>query len=126
GLLTTLMTDGGGRVPRPVRWLGQVLRHPVRAAGMVTGIGSWSQRGTIALVMQSLDNSITVRAGRGLLGRYRLTSAQGHGEPNPTWIPVAHRAVRAMARRIGGFPAGSIGEIFDVPMTAHFLGGCVI
>ncbi|GGK73086.1 FAD-dependent oxidoreductase [Ornithinimicrobium pekingense] len=126
GLLTTLMTDGGGRVPRPLRWLGQVARHPVRAVEMVAGLGSWSERSTIALVMQSLDNSITVRAGRGLLGRYRLTSAQGHGEPSPTWIPAAHRAVRAMARRIGGYPAGSIGEIFDVPMTAHFLGGCVI
>lgn len=126
GLLTTLMTDGGGRVPRPLRWLGEVARHPVRAVGMLAGIGSWSERSTIALVMQSLDNSITVRAGRGLLGRYRLTSTQGHGEPNPTWIPAGHRAVRAMARRLGGYPAGSIGEIFDVPMTAHFLGGCVI
>jgi cholesterol oxidase len=28
GLLSTLMTDGGGRVPRWVRWLAQVARHP--------------------------------------------------------------------------------------------------
>lgn len=126
GLLTTLLVDGGGRVPRPVRWLGQVARHPVRAAGMLAGINSWSERGTIALVMQSLDNSITVRAGRGPLGGFRLTSGRGHGEPNPTWIPAAHRAARALARRIGGFPAGSVGDVLDVPMTAHFLGGCAI
>ncbi|WP_122261790.1 FAD-dependent oxidoreductase [Ornithinimicrobium cerasi] len=126
GLLTTLLTDGGGRLPRPVRWLGQVLRHPVRTVGMLVGIGSWSERGSIALVMQSLDNSITVRAGRGPLGGYRLTSTQGHGEPSPTWIPVAHRVVRSLARRIGGYPVGSVGDVLDVPMTAHFLGGCVI
>ncbi|AXH98080.1 GMC family oxidoreductase [Ornithinimicrobium avium] len=126
GLLVTLLTDGGGRVPRPLRWAGQVARHPLRLLGHYTGLGSWSERTTIALVMQSRDNSITVGPGRGLLGRYRLTSRQGHGEPNPTWIPVANDAVRRIARRLRGWPGGSIGEIFDVPMTAHFLGGCAI
>ncbi|MFK5634359.1 FAD-dependent oxidoreductase [Ornithinimicrobium sp. LYQ103] len=126
GLLTTLMTDGGGRVPRPLRWVGALVRSPVRAAWTYAGIGSWSERTTIALVMQSLDNSVTVRAGRGLLGRYRLTSAQGHGQPNPTWIPVANDAVRRMARRIGGHPGSNVGEVFGRPLTAHFLGGCVI
>jgi cholesterol oxidase len=31
-----------------------------------------------------------------------------------------------MARHIDGFPDNSLGEIFDIPMTAHFIGGCVI
>jgi cholesterol oxidase len=31
-----------------------------------------------------------------------------------------------MATRIDGFTANGIGEIFDIPMTAHFLGGCTI
>jgi cholesterol oxidase len=30
------------------------------------------------------------------------------------------------AAKIGGFPLNSIGEIADIPMTAHFIGGCVI
>jgi cholesterol oxidase len=34
--------------------------------------------------------------------------------------------MRRAASAIGGFPLGSVGEIADVPMTAHFLGGCVI
>ena len=51
-------------------------------------------------VMQSLDNSITTYTRRSrLTGRRRLTSRQGHGQPNPTWIPVANDAVRRMARR---------------------------
>ncbi|RIK13111.1 MAG: cholesterol oxidase [Acidobacteria bacterium] len=126
GLLVTLLTDGGGRVPRPLRWAGQVARHPLRLLGHYAGLGSWSERTTIALVMQSLDNSITVRAGRGPLGGFRLTSGPGHGVSSPTWIPVANDVVRRIARRLRGWPAGSVGEILDVPMTAHFLGGCVI
>ena len=56
----------------------------------------------------------------------RVSSRQGHGTPNPTWIPAADDVIRRMADEIDGFPGNSIGEIFDVPMTAHFLGGCVI
>ena len=92
----------------------------------------WSERTVIGLVMQSLDNSLTVSPRRGLLGGVRLTSRQGHGEPNPTWIPAGHRALRQLAVRLGertGVPAtpgGSLGEVLNVPMTAHFLGGAVI
>jgi choline dehydrogenase-like flavoprotein len=38
----------------------------------------------------------------------------------------AARIARQMAREIDGMPYSSIGEILDIPMTAHFLGGCVI
>ncbi len=126
GLLSTLMTDGGGRVPRPVTWLGQVLRHPGRVASLYGGLNHWSERAVIGLTMQALDNSITVRPRRTRSGRIRLTSGHGHGEPNPTWIPVANETMRRIASRIGGFPLNSIGEIVDIPMTAHFIGGCVI
>lgn len=34
GLLTTVMTDGGGHLPRWLRWMGQVLRHPAQAVGL--------------------------------------------------------------------------------------------
>jgi len=81
----------------------------------------------IALVMQSLDNSITTYTKRvpGTRWRY-LTSRQGHGEPNPSWIPVANDAVRRMADLMGGTPGGTIGEPFNRPLTAHFIGGCTI
>jgi cholesterol oxidase len=75
--------------------------------------------------MQSRDNSLTVRRKRGLLGE-RLTSRQGHGEPNPTWIPVGNDVTRRLAKRIDGIPGGSVGEIVNIPMTAHIIGGCPI
>jgi cholesterol oxidase len=126
GLLATVMTDGGGRVPRWMKWLAQVARHPGQFASYYAGISHWSERAVIGLTMQSHDNSITVRPKRTRLGRIKLTSRQAHGAASPTWIPAANEAMRRIAARIGGFPLNSIGEMADIPMTAHFLGGCVI
>jgi cholesterol oxidase len=132
GLLGSLLVDGGGRVPRWLRWLGQAVRRPDRLARTVW-VRRWSERTVIGLVMQSLDNSLTVsvrprRLGRGVV----LTSRQGHGEPNPTWIPAGHEAIRRLTARlqastgVAADAGGTIGDVVDVPMTAHFLGGCVI
>lgn len=126
GLLSTLMTDGGGQVPRWAKWLAQVARHPGQFASLYFGINHWSERVVIGLTMQALDNSITVHSKRTRLGRIKLTSEQGHGVPSPTWIPAANEAMRRAASGIGGFPLNSVGEIVDIPMTAHFLGGCAI
>jgi cholesterol oxidase len=121
GLLSTLLVDGGGRVPRPVRFLGQVLRHPARFLRTLS-TRRWSERTIIALVMQSLDNSLTVRRTR--LGR--LTAGPGHGPPNPRWIPVGHEVVRRVADKINGQPGGTVGDVLNIPLTAHILGGATI
>jgi cholesterol oxidase len=76
--------------------------------------------------MQSIDNSLTTFTKRGLLGGRRLTSRQGHGQPNPTWIPAGHEAAQRVAKHIGGMAGGTWGELFGIPLTAHFIGGCVI
>ncbi|HJY25907.1 MAG TPA: GMC family oxidoreductase N-terminal domain-containing protein, partial [Actinomycetes bacterium] len=59
GLLTTLLVDGGSRVPRSVRFVGSAVRHP-RTFARSLSVRHWSERSVIALVMQSLDNSLTV------------------------------------------------------------------
>lgn len=121
GLLSTVLVDGGGRTPRPLRFLGEVARHPWRFLRSLS-VSHWSERTIIALVMQNLDNSLTVTRTR----RGRLTTGPGHGEGNPTWIPVGHEAVRRMAEKIGGHPGGTLGDVVNVPMTAHVIGGAVI
>jgi cholesterol oxidase len=124
--LQTVLVDGDGPRPRWVAWLSELARQRLRVFRLYD-VKHWSEHTVIALVMQALDNSITTYPTRGrLTRRWRLTSRQGAGQPNPTWIPVAHDAVRRMARIMGGTPAGTIGEPFNVPMTAHFIGGCVI
>jgi cholesterol oxidase len=124
-LIATVMVDGGGRIPRALRFLLTILRHPLAFLRSLSA-RRWSERTVILLVMQSLDNSLQVVRKRGLFGR-RLTTRPGHGEPNPTWIPLANDAARATAERIGGQPMGSIFEAtLNVPTTAHIIGGCPI
>ena len=86
----------------------------------------WSERTVIALVMQHLDNSITTFTKRGKLGIRWYSSKQGHGEPNPTWIPVGNEVTRRIAAKIDGVAGGTWGELFNIPLTAHFLGGAAI
>ena len=123
-LLQTVLTDGDGPAPRWRTWLKELWREKLNVLDLYD-MKHWSERTVIALVMQSLDNSIVTYTKKTPLGRV-LTSRQGHGRPNPTWIPVAHRAVRLMAEKMGGKPGGSVGDPFNMPMTAHFIGGCAI
>ncbi|MFD7989154.1 GMC oxidoreductase [Kitasatospora indigofera] len=125
GALSVQQVPGGGRAPRWLTYAVTAATHPVNFARSMS-LHRWSEKTIIGLVMQSLDNSITVSLKTKGLGKGKLTSRQGHGEPNPTWIPAAEEGAKALAAEINGFPGSTVGEIFDIPMTAHFLGGCPI
>ncbi|MEZ0050548.1 cholesterol oxidase [Mycobacterium sp. MAA66] len=129
GMLQTLMTDGAGPkgtdVPRWKQFLNQAGEDP-RELIRLLNPQHWSERTVIALVMQHLDNSITTFTKRGPGGVRIMSSKQGHGEPNPTWIPVGNEATRRMAEKVGGIAGGTWGELFNIPLTAHFLGGAAI
>ncbi|MCW2512802.1 MAG: Cholesterol oxidase [Mycobacterium sp.] len=129
GLLQTLMTDGllpdGTGVPR-WKQLVQSARSDPRGTLRLLNPRKWSERTMIALVMQHLDNSITTYTKRSKLGFRRVVSKQGHGEPNPTWIPAGNEVTRRIAKKIDGVAGGTWGELFNIPLTAHFLGGAVI
>lgn len=129
GLLQTLMTDGTGPqgtdVPRWRQFLNQGRERPGLLIRLLNP-AHWSERTVIALVMQHLDNSITTFTKRGPGGKRIMTSKQGHGEPNPTWIPVGNEFTRRMAEKVDGVAGGTWGELFNIPLTAHFLGGAAI
>ncbi|MCP2182585.1 cholesterol oxidase [Prauserella alba] len=124
-LLQTIATDGRLAEPRWKQLAKYMVKHPLKTVKMLNGY-KWSERTVILLVMQSLDNSITTFTKRGLFGRRRYTSKQGHGEPNPTFIPAGYEATQRTAEHIDGVPGGTWGEIFDIPLTAHFIGGAPI
>jgi len=131
GALATVLVPGDrGLGARLGSLVSQVLRSPVRQFRL-GNLRRWSERGIIALVMQTADNSLTLSLRR-RFGRWVMTSAQGHGEPNPSYLPQAHRAAAAIAARVqqeGGVSTaarGSWPEVFGIPLTAHFLGGAVI
>ncbi|MFT4264985.1 MAG: GMC family oxidoreductase [Nocardioides sp.] len=125
--LQTVLTDGGPGRKR--RWLKEMWSQRANLRKLYD-VKHWSERMIVLLVMQALDNSITVFPKKTPLG-WRLSSRQGHGAPNPTWIPAANEGARLMAKAMSsngeeGYAGGTIGEPFNVPMTAHFIGGCAI
>lgn len=125
GWLTVMRVPGEGRLPRPLRLLGRMLARPDVAARAMDK-RRWSERTIIGLVMQSLDNSVVVSRRRSGPRKGQLTSRQGHGAPNPKWIPAAERAADAVAAEINGFSGTNVGDVMGSTLTAHFLGGCVI
>ena len=125
-MMQTVLTDGEGPEPRWRKWLKEMWAQKANIRELYD-FKHWSERTVIALVMQTVDNSITTFTKKipGTNIRY-MTSRQGHGTPNPTWIPVGNEAVTKMAEIVGGTAGGSIGEPFNRPLTAHFIGGCTI
>jgi cholesterol oxidase len=88
---------------------------------------NWSRRTIIVLVMQTLDNAIALRPRPGPFGTFWLKTEQDPERPIPTFIPVANRAAEWLARRTGGIAQSSTTEaLFNIPTTAHILGGAVI
>ena len=124
-LLGTVLVDGDQPVKR---WRAGVreLRRNLRDLPRLQNPRHWSERTIVLLVMQSLDNSITTSLRkRRWLGR-RLTSSAGDGEPNPSWIPAGHEVARRVADKIDGMAGGTWGDLIDMPVTGHLIGGCVI
>ncbi len=114
----------------PVRFIRsalEILFHP-RDFLKVHVLPGWAQRSTILLIMQSEDNSIRMRLGRGLLTLFRrslISDITDQDRAIPTRIDVGHKVTRAFAKKTNGVPLGSINEgLLNIPITAHILGGC--
>jgi cholesterol oxidase len=126
-LLTTLLVPGGTRVTRPLKFAREVARHPLRFAKLLAP-RHWSRRTFMVLVMQTLDGSISLHPKRRWLRRgVGLRTVQDPDNPNPTFIPAANAAAERLAEYVGGTPQSSVFEaLFNIPTTAHLLGGAVI
>jgi len=129
GLLGTLLTDGGGRIPRVVRFLGNVVRHPWAFLKSLSPFG-WGARTPILLVMQTVENYMHFDYKRRWwrFGKRSMNSSLGPGTKKvPSYIPVANEIARRMGEKMDGQPLSSWPEVlFDVPTTAHILGGDVM
>jgi cholesterol oxidase len=123
-MMQTVLADDTGLEPRWRTWMREMWSQRKHVIDLYD-MKHWSERTVIALVMQTLDNSITTIGKKTPFG-WRMSSKQGHGEPNPTYIPIAYEAVRRMADVMGGTPGGNVGEPLNAPLTAHFIGGCTI
>ncbi|QPP06950.1 GMC family oxidoreductase [Streptomyces bathyalis] len=123
--LTTLQVNHDTKLPKVLGHLLTCLRHPNLFLRSLSG-RKWSERIIIGLVMQTHDNSLTTYRKTKGLGKGLLTARQGHGAPNPAYIPEGAEAARHLADDINGFAGTNLGELMGMPLTAHFLGGCPI
>ncbi len=127
--LATLLTDGGAGWPRPLKYLKNVITQPLTFLRSLWPFGK-AKRGIFLLVMQTLDNSISLKLKRKWTRLFRraFDTDRGSGAPNPTYIPLGNEVARVFASKLkGGIAYSSIPEVlFDVPTTAHVLGGAPI
>jgi cholesterol oxidase len=126
-LLSTLLTGGRAGWTRVVLWLKTVavslLRHPWKTVRCLHPFG-WARESVILLCMQTLDGHIDMRLRRPWYWPFhKVLVSQGRGIP--TFIPQANEFASKLAEMIGGTPMSMLTEIlFNIPGTAHVLGGC--
>lgn len=125
--LLTILTGGRPGITRPLSWLKAVGKLLVTRP--VAGLRAllpyrFSNETVIFLVMQTLDGHLDMKWTKPWYWPFRskLTS---HGDPIPTFIAEANAFTAKAARATGGVGISSMSEIlFNVPMTAHCMGGC--
>ena len=129
GLLTTILTNGRPGPRRIALWLknliSSLLLHPIRTVRVLQPLG-WAREFLILLCMQALDGEIEMRWERPWFWPFRKFLLS-RGEKVPTYIPRANEFAQKLAKLTGGVPMSMVPEIlFNVPSTAHCIGGCVI
>jgi cholesterol oxidase len=126
---TTILTGGRPGPGRVALWLKNLLVssivHPIRTFRIMQPFG-WARESVILLCMQALDGHIDMCWQRSLFSPFRKTLVS-RGQRIPTFIPQANEFALKMAKAAGGSAMSMLPEIlFDIPGTAHCLGGCVI
>lgn len=122
GTLSTLLTGSTPGVPRALTWLATALKRPGHFFSSLNPF-RFSTNTLILLVMQTVEGSLKMKLKRGLLGDRLVTE----GERIPAYIPQANDFAQKMAEHFDGIPQTAITEIFfNVPTTAHILGGAVM
>jgi len=125
GLNLTHLTGGGPPWPRWLRWLGNFVRHPVRALRAIYPFG-WAVRTAIVLVMQPLDNHMR------LVRRWRpwgrvMTTELAAEKRAPTYMPLANEVTEQLAEKMKGIPQSMVIEVLgNTSSTAHILGGATM
>jgi cholesterol oxidase len=123
----TAMAGPGTRLTRPLKWIAELIRHPLQNLRMIVPL-KWSRRTVILLVMQTVDAAMHLKPKRKIFGKgVRLQTEQDPDRPNPIYLPAAAAAARWFASKTGGIAQSALTEsIQNVPTTAHILGGAVV
>lgn len=129
GLLTTVLTKGRPDMTRIFTWAitfaKLVLSQPIVTFKSLRPNG-FAKESMIFLCMQSLDGHLRMRFKRRWFWPF-TKSLVTEGPKVPTFISSANEFATKAAAATGGTPLTSITEIlFNIPMTAHCIGGAVM
>jgi cholesterol oxidase len=127
-LLAVPMTDDGSLLTRPLKLLAAIAAHPVDALRLLCN-RRWAEKSVVLLVMQKLDNKMSLLLGRNLFTFFqkRLTTHVEADQRVPSFIAMGQTVARALAQKINGVPQNMANEVMlQIPSTAHILGGCGI
>ncbi len=129
GALATILTAGHPGPGRIALWLKNLLAalisHPWRTLRLLQPFG-FARESVILLCMQALDGHIDMRWERLWFWPLRRFLVS-RGRRIPTYIAAANEFARKFAQIAGGTAMSMLPEIlFDIPATAHCLGGCTI
>ncbi len=125
-LLCTVLVGGGPPWPRPLRFLGEIVRHPLRFLRLCNPFG-WARRTGILLVMQLLPSYMSLRWRRRWFWPFAkgLDSEWQSSEKVPKYFPIANQTAQRLADKMHGDPTSGVAEVlFNTTSTAHILGGC--
>ena len=108
---------------------GQLLAHPVRWARAYT-TGKHAEKTQILLYMRTLEETLTLKLGRGLYTGFRegLMSKLDDPKSAPSAnLPEASDLARRFAEKVNGVLGSLFAEtVVGAPTTAHILGGCAM
>ena len=127
--LTTPLTGGHPGLMRIFLWLknlvASLLRHPFKTLRLFKLCG-WARESIILLCMQALEGHIEMRWERPWFWPLKKCLVS-RGDRIPTFIPQANRFAEQFAQLTGGTAMSMLPEIlFNVPGTAHCVGGCIM
>ena len=128
-LLSTILTGGRPGRRRILLWIQNVFRsllfHPLKTLRLFRP-WNWARETMILLCMQALEGHIEMVWSRLWFWPFRKCLVS-RGDKVPTYIPQANKFAEHLAQMNGGTAMSMLPEIlFDVPGTAHCIGGCVI
>ena len=125
--LYTIMSEGGGKMPRFISFLGNIVKHPLRFIRLLWPLGK-AVSISVLLVMQTDKNHLKLKYKPKWwrLGGKSINSEIPEGfERSPSFIPIANETARRLAKKMDGIPLSSFPEvILNTSTTAHILGGC--
>ena len=111
---------------RPFKLIYQIIRSLPQLIKVYFS-NKWPEKTIILLIMQSIDQKISLNLGRSFFFPFYRKLKISSDEKIPSYLPIAQTATQILAQQIDGLGQNIISEVaLDTPATAHILGGAIL